>query len=93
MLEVVPKNWCCIRYGGDEFLVVGNSHNYNGENYCEKIQERLAKKVSFMKLPYTLSASVGSYLVPANSDLTLEQAVENVDNLMYEQKKAYHNGN
>lgn len=93
VLEVVPKNWCCIRYGGDEFLVVGNSHNYNGENYCEKIQERLAKKVSFMKLPYTLSASVGSYLVPANSDLTLEQAVENVDNLMYEQKQAYHNGN
>ena len=37
-----------------------------------------------------ISASVGTYTVPANSDLTLEQAVENVDNIMYEQKQAFH---
>ncbi len=90
VLEVVPKNWHCIRYGGDEFLVVGNSHNYNGEDYCTKIKERLNAKVAIMHLPYDLSASVGNYLVPANSDLTLEQAVENVDDIMYEQKQAYH---
>ncbi len=43
-----------------------------------------------MHLPYNLSASVGTYSVPAQSDLTLEQAVENVDNIMYEQKQAFH---
>ena len=43
-----------------------------------------------MHLPYNLSASVGTYSVPANSDLTLEQAVENVDSIMYEQKQAFH---
>ena len=43
-----------------------------------------------MHLPYTLSASVGTYSVPAHSDLTLEQAVETVDNIMYEQKQAFH---
>lgn len=90
VLEVVPKNWMCVRYGGDEFLVVGNSRNYNGEDYCQKIKERLAAKTALMKLPYTLSASVGSYSVPANSELTLEQAVENVDSLMYNQKQAFH---
>ena len=36
------------------------------------------------------SASVGTYSVPAQSELTLEQAVENVDNIMYEQKQAFH---
>ena len=90
VLETVPHNWLCIRYGGDEFLVVGNSKNYNGEDYCTQIKERLAAKTSVMHLPYNLSASVGTYSVPANSDLTLEQAVENVDNIMYEQKQAFH---
>ena len=90
VLETVPRNWLCIRYGGDEFLVVGNSKNYNGEDYCTQIKEKLASKTSVMHLPYTLSASVGTYTVPAHSDLTLEQAVENVDNLMYEQKQAFH---
>ncbi len=90
VLETVPRNWLCIRYGGDEFLVVGNSKNYNGEDYCTQIKERLLSKTSVMHLPYTLSASVGTYSVPANSDLTLEQAVENVDTIMYEQKQAFH---
>ena len=90
VLETIPKNWLCIRYGGDEFLVVGNSKNYNGEDYCTMIKERLAKKTSVMHLPYNLSASVGTYSVLPQSELTLEQAVENVDNIMYEQKQAFH---
>lgn len=93
VLETVPRNWLCIRYGGDEFLVVGNSKNYNGEDYCSLIKQKLLSKVSVMKLPYTLSASVGTYSVPANSNLTLEQAVENVDSIMYEQKQAFHKEN
>ena len=91
VLETVPKNWLCIRYGGDEFLVVGNSKNYNGEDYCSMIKERLEKKTSVMHLPYKLSASVGTYSVPPQSDQTLAQAVETVDNIMYEQKQAFHN--
>ena len=90
VLETVPHNWLCIRSGGDEFLVGGNSKNYNGEDYCTQIKERLAAKTSVMHLPYNLSASVGTYSVPAHSDLTLEQAVETVDNIMYEQKQAFH---
>ncbi len=90
VLETVPRSWLVIRYGGDEFLVVGNSKNYNGEDYCTQIKERLKAKTSVMHLPYNLSASVGTYSVPANSNLTLEQAVENVDNIMYEQKQAFH---
>lgn len=89
-MEVIPKNWLPIRYGGDEFLIVGNSKNYNGEDYCRIITERLAKKTSVMQLPYVLSASVGTYSVPPNSDLTLEQAVEKVDEIMYAKKEEMH---
>ena len=89
-METVPKNWLCIRYGGDEFLIVGSSKNYNGEDYCELIKKRLASKTSVMHLPYNLTVSVGTYSVPPQSELTLEQAVETVDNIMYEQKQAFH---
>ena len=90
VMDVVPRNWLCIRYGGDEFLVVGNSKNYNGEDYCSIIQQNLAKKTATMKLPYNLSASVGTYSVPPSSSLTLEEAVEKVDEIMYEKKQAFH---
>ena len=90
VMEVVPKNWLCIRYGGDEFLVVGNSKNYNGEDYCKIITDRIAKKTSVMHLPYVLSASVGTYSVPPTSNLTLEEAVEKVDEIMYKVKEDYH---
>ncbi|MCR5188087.1 MAG: GGDEF domain-containing protein [Treponema sp.] len=90
VMEVIPKNWLPIRYGGDEFLVVGNSKNYKGEDYCKIITDRITKKTSIMKLPYLLSASVGTYSVPPNSTLTLEEAVEKCDELMYEVKEAFH---
>lgn len=90
VMEVIPKNWLPIRYGGDEFLVVGNSKNYKGEDYCKIITDRITKKTSIMKLPYLLSASVGTYSVPPNSPMTLEEAVEKCDELMYEVKEAFH---
>ena len=82
VLQVVPRNWLCIRYGGDEFLVVGNSKNYNGEDYCKMITQMVLKKSSTMHLPYNLSASVGTLSVPANSPLSLEEAIEKVDEIM-----------
>ena len=90
VLQVVPRNWLCIRYGGDEFLVVGNSKNYNGEDYCKMITQMVLKKSSTMHLPYNLSASVGTLSVPANSPLSLEEAIEEVDEIMYEQKQMFH---
>ena len=90
VMEVIPKNWLPIRYGGDEFLVVGNSKNYNGEDYCKIITDRITKKTSIMKLPYILSASVGTYSVPPASTMTLEEAVEKCDEVMYKVKEEFH---
>jgi len=90
VLQVIPKNWKAVRYGGDEFLIVGNSYNYKGEDYCQLITQTLNKKVALMKLPYNLSASAGTYQVPPDSPLTLQQAVEKVDEIMYIKKEQMH---
>lgn len=90
VMQVVPKNWMGVRYGGDEFLVVGNTKGYNNEDYCSQITETLAKKTATMKLPYNLTCSVGTMTFPASCELTLEEAVEQVDALMYEKKQAFH---
>ena len=55
--------------------------------------ERIRKKTSIMRLPYILSASVGTYSVPASSSLTLEEAVEKVDDIMYQVKQEFHKTN
>lgn len=90
MLEVIPKNWIAIRYGGDEFLILGNNQNYNNEDYSSLITQRLSKKTEIMRLPYELSASIGTYSVTPNSILSLEQALEKVDEIMYIKKQEYH---
>ena len=79
-----------LRYGGDEFLVIGNSKSYNGEDYCTLITQRIAKKTNVMQLPYNLSASIGTISLKPDSKLTLEQAVEEVDKIMYAKKQAFH---
>ena len=79
-----------IRYGGDEFVIVGNNINYNGEDYGEKIVQTLKAKTTTMKLPYELSVSVGSAMFEPTTPLTLQQAIDKVDEIMYEKKVAFH---
>lgn len=88
--QVIPKSWCGIRYGGDEFLVIGNEKDFHGENYCKMIAEIIEKRNIAMQLPYKLSASLGFFTVPASTKITLEQAISKVDQAMYIKKQAYH---
>lgn len=90
ILTVIPKTWMGIRYGGDEFLIIGNNKNYNNEDYLALIQNQIISKTSKMMLPYNLSASLGYYPVPPTSELTLEQAISKVDEIMYIKKQEYH---
>ena len=89
--SVIPKNWLAIRYGGDEFLILGNNQNYKGEKYEEIISMTIKKKTSIMQLPYNLSASVGSYVVPPSSMMSLEEAIKQVDQIMDQTSKTGRN--
>ena len=54
------------------------------------ITDLITKKTSIMQLPYNLSASIGTYSVLPTSTLTLEEAVEKCDEVMYKVKEEYH---
>lgn len=43
-----------------------------------------------LKLPYNLTASLGSKLFPPDTAYTLDEAVEIVDELMYKEKMKFH---
>lgn len=90
ILQVIPKTWCGIRYGGDEFLVIGNNKDYHGEDFCQLITNIIEKKNVLMQLPYKLSASLGFFTVPSTTQITLAQAISKVDEAMYLKKQAYH---
>lgn len=90
ILSVIPKSWYGIRYGGDEFLVIGNNKDYHGEDFCKMIADIIENKNIVQHLPYKLSASLGLFTVPPKTKITLQEAISKVDQAMYLKKVAYH---
>lgn len=88
--SVIPRQWLCVRYGGDEFFVLGNNKNYRGEDFCNLITTKLKENTSKMALPYPLTVSTGAITIPSSSPLSLEDAVKKVDEVMYLNKKKFH---
>lgn len=93
--EIVQKNypsdWLAIRYGGDEYLIIGsNTTEENVRQYCESAAQGLKERSKKMKLPYELSASFGYQIIDANTKLILDEAVRQADELMYQQKVKFH---
>ena len=77
-----------VRYGGDEFLIIGQVENKDGAEEFKKILEaELAKTNAETDLPYQIEASIGYVLTDAKSKKELDDYVEEADTLMYEVKK------
>jgi len=89
--ETLGEGWIVVRYGGDEFLMVGE---YVDEQQIEEaiqtINKRLEEKVIQMKLPYPLKAGIGYFVVNANEKLDLSECLKKADEAMYLMKKRQH---
>lgn len=84
MKEVLPENGICVRWGGDEFLLIVPQC---GEETCNKLIEEIEEKQKLKKteLPF-MEIAVGSVV---RKDLFTEEAdvIETADQKMYEDKK------
>lgn len=87
----IPENYIAVRYGGDEFVIIGTAtEKIDCEN---KITEQLFYKVIQMALPYKLTVSIGSKVFLPNEYESLNDAINVVDKIMYEHKVEYHRNN
>ncbi len=89
--KVFPKEWLGIRYGGDEYLVIGTVYNSDQvKRYCEEAATQLKKRVKRMALPYELSISMGQQIITPDQNITLDDAVKMADETMYRNKTQFH---
>jgi len=86
--SVVGEDKIAVRYGGDEFLIIGPVENTEeAEMFKNRLNEELEKANARVNLPYRIEASIGYVLTDGNSDKELDDYVQEADALMYEVKK------
>lgn len=93
ILNQIPENWLAVRYGGDEFVILGAPEKINGAQFCDKFSADLKSNTDLLQLPYDLSATLGTKTYSADEEISLDGAILEVDQLMYKNKQAFHKKN
>ena len=86
--KCVGDQMIAVRYGGDEFLVIGPVENgAAAEEFKANFEKALKELNDTSGLPYLIEASVGYVLTDPRSKRDLDTYVEEADSLMYSVKK------
>lgn len=88
----INKDWMAIRFGGDEFLILGKTES-EGEVIDTQANIAMAVKDAgySMHLPYYLSVSCGYIHVKPTVDKNLDKFIKQADDAMYEVKTYLYN--
>ena len=88
LLKEMPQGWVGIRYGGDEFISVGECDDEKiVVDYIERLNETLRKEVEGMQLAYPLTISCGYILSEPGSSNSLVDYINQADSIMYVHKQ------
>ncbi len=79
------KKITCIRYGGDEFIVITPKEEVEG--FIAKFKELLNEFNSKKVFPRKVDISIGVSEFTVNSEINMEYIINTADKLMYEKKK------
>jgi diguanylate cyclase (GGDEF)-like protein len=89
--ESCPDGFLFGRYGGDEFVAVGN---YNGsesaEDFCLKVTDSISKLIGRLHVSFPLSVSVGGQIITPDSTGSVKAYIDAADRSMYERKEEAH---
>lgn len=87
----VPKDWKAVRYGGDEYVIIGE---YKATEDMETIKRTIIEKArkipEELDLPFRLSVSVGYVIIDSDNDIGNEEYFRMADEAMYEMKQEAH---
>lgn len=91
--DTIPENWYGIRYGGDEFVIIGeNVFIDDGTILKKNLLSALEHQTSVMMIPFELTISVGAVAIDPSEDISLDEYFRRADVAMYEMKKKNHAG-
>ena len=86
--ETIPENWYGIRYGGDEFVIIGeNVFVDDGAILEKKLCAAVEHEAVALMIPFKLSISVGSVLIDPSENISLDEYFRRADDAMYKMKK------
>lgn len=89
--KVLQKKWIIVRYGGDEFIMVGEcSDQEQPQRLLDEITAELAIAVEEMQIPYNLKVGVGYVMISPDESLNLSDCLRRADEAMYLVKKKQH---
>lgn len=89
--EVLKDEWIVVRYGGDEFLMVGECENDEAaEGKLHEISLHLKEVREQMRLPYKLRVSMGYFMVNPEDTLNMSDCLTRAEDAMYVMKKKLH---
>lgn len=84
------KEEICMRFGGDEFVVLGleNVADSRHLEFKEEFENRLKEENEKERQPYLISASIGSYVIENVENINIQLMLDKADTEMYLRKKA-----
>jgi diguanylate cyclase (GGDEF)-like protein len=89
--RTLPQKWIAVRYGGDEFIMVGECRDIEEAEY---IKQKLGVELEYLKkmrkLNFRLSVSLGFVLMNPEEEHKLEDYLRRADEAMYIAKQKYH---
>lgn len=87
----MPTDWIAVRYGGDEFIMVGECQS---EEEAEALKNSLAENLNTIKaqqnLLFPLSVSFGAVIIHPGESYDLEEYLRKADEAMYVAKQKIH---
>ncbi|MBQ4225458.1 MAG: diguanylate cyclase, partial [Oscillospiraceae bacterium] len=87
----IGEDWLAIRYGGDEFLVIGaRCTEEKAAQVKSSITDILDSSDRSGTRPYDITVSCGYVLTDPESGTSLQDYIKDADALMYELKKKRH---
>ncbi|MCR5083817.1 MAG: diguanylate cyclase [Parasporobacterium sp.] len=89
--DSMPKGSICIRYGGDEFLVINQFPvgSTEPEKFILKFREKLSRLAQTSIHPYRISASYGAFFDIPEQDATITDCIRLADAEMYSMKQLH----
>ncbi len=88
LTEIVSDKGVAGRIGGDEFAVILSYENLdNGEGFKKAVEAKFEEFNITSDKPYLVKVSVGAYILDADNDMKLNEAMTFADEKLYEEKK------